>query len=428
MALGVFGAFKGIDAFGRTSEDVKVKTRTGALLTLVSAIFIATFTLVEFVDFRKIHVDTAIVVDRSRGEKLQVVFNMTFPRVPCYLLNLDVTDISGEVVRDITHHVVKTRLDPSALMPIHDGLYRTGLENEVDKQLAAKGPNYCGSCYGGLEPVSGCCNTCDEVRQAYSDRGWAFGNPDAIDQCVSEHWTDKVQAMQNEGCNIEGRVRVNKVTGNIQFSPGRSFVVNRPEVFQMVPYLQNANHYFGHWIHSMEIYDYDEDTWTRQHLPEHIRERLGIARSPLEEVYAHTDNAEYMFQYFLKVVKNTYKSLNGETYKTHQYSTSSYERDLATLSRGKNEDGIDIVHERLGVPGAFFNFDISSMEVVHIEQKQSWAHFITSMAAIIGGVLTVASLADALLFNTQGLIKKGAAAVAAEGKQPYQPTPSVKIM
>lgn len=93
--------------------------------------------------------------------------------------------------------------------------------------------------------------------------------------------------MQNEGCNIEGRVRVNKVAGNIQFSPGRSFVVNRPEVFQMVPYLQNANHYFGHWIHSMEIYDYDEDTWTRQNLPEHIRERLGISKSPLEEVYAH---------------------------------------------------------------------------------------------------------------------------------------------
>jgi hypothetical protein len=101
-----------------------------------------------------------------------------------------------------------------------------------------------------------------------------------------------------------------------------------------------------------------------------------------------------MFQYFLKVVKNTYKSLDGKTvgfswpftsrtltfsqYKTHQYSASSYERDLATRSRGKNQDGVDIVHERIGLPGAFFNFEISPMEVVHIEQRQSWAHFITS--------------------------------------------------
>lgn len=48
------------------------------------------------------------------------------------------------------------------------------------------------------------------------------------------------------------------------------------------------------------------------------------------------------------------------------------------MSKGKNEDGVDIVHERVGLPGAFFNFEISPMEVVHIEQRQSWAHFITS--------------------------------------------------
>jgi hypothetical protein len=68
------------------------------------------------------------------------------------------------------------------MRPIRDGLYRTGLENELDKQVAQKGADYCGSCFGGLEPPNGCCNTCDEVRQAYSDRGWAFGNPDSIDQ------------------------------------------------------------------------------------------------------------------------------------------------------------------------------------------------------------------------------------------------------
>jgi hypothetical protein len=129
--------------------------------------------------------------------------------------------------------------------------------------------------------------------------------------------------MQNEGCNIEGRVRVNKVTGNIQFSPGRSFVLNKPEVFEMVPYLKESNHYFGHWIHKLEIFDFDEDSWTREHLPAHIRDTLGISRTPLEEVYAHTDNAEYMFQYFLKVVKNTYKSLDGNTVRSF-FFTSNY--------------------------------------------------------------------------------------------------------
>jgi endoplasmic reticulum-Golgi intermediate compartment protein 3 len=94
-------------------------------------------------------------------------------------------------------------------------------------------------------------------------------------------------AQQKEGCNIEGRVRVNKVTGNIQFSPGRSFVVNRPEVYQLVPYLKDSDHFFGHFIHKLEIYDFDEDTWTRENLPSEVKERLGITRSTLEDVYAH---------------------------------------------------------------------------------------------------------------------------------------------
>lgn len=76
-------------------------------------------------------------------------------------------------------------------MPINDGQYRTDLKNELDTQIAVKGPGYCGSCFGGQEPESGCCNTCDEVRKAYSDRGWAFGNPDAIEQVGEMHFLSK---------------------------------------------------------------------------------------------------------------------------------------------------------------------------------------------------------------------------------------------
>ncbi len=35
-------------------------------------------------DYRRVNVDTSILVDKSRGEKLTVAMNLTFPRVPCY--------------------------------------------------------------------------------------------------------------------------------------------------------------------------------------------------------------------------------------------------------------------------------------------------------------------------------------------------------
>lgn len=82
-------------------EDVKVKTRTGAMresecfavlellltpcpVTLLSAAIIFAITTMEFVDYRTVNMDTSIAVDKSRSEKLTVRLNVTFPRVPCY--------------------------------------------------------------------------------------------------------------------------------------------------------------------------------------------------------------------------------------------------------------------------------------------------------------------------------------------------------
>jgi len=49
-AKGFFGGLKAIDAFGKTMEDVKVRTRTGAFLTLVSLAIILSFTTIEFLE------------------------------------------------------------------------------------------------------------------------------------------------------------------------------------------------------------------------------------------------------------------------------------------------------------------------------------------------------------------------------------------
>lgn len=53
-------------------------------MTIIAAAIILSFTSIEFFDYRRVNVDTSIVVDRSRGEKLTANMNITFPRVPCY--------------------------------------------------------------------------------------------------------------------------------------------------------------------------------------------------------------------------------------------------------------------------------------------------------------------------------------------------------
>lgn len=414
MAKGIFGgAFKGVDAFGKTMEDVKVKTRTGGLLTMISAAIILTFTLVEFLDYRKVHTDTTVFVDRSRGEKLNVIFNITFSRVPCYLVSVDVTDISGELQTDIQHNILKTRIDSSgAKVPT---AATNDLKSELDMAAAARGPDYCGSCYGGVEPENGCCQTCEEVRQSYLNRGWSFSNPDSIEQCVSEHWTEKIQAQSGEGCNVAGRIKVNKVVGNLLFSPGRSFQLNGINMHDMVPYLRDGEvHHWGHVIENFR-FESDEETYKISQKVE-MMEKLGWGSMPLDKYFAHARNPEFMFQYFLKVVSTRYRFLNRKSVGTHQYSVTTYQRDLASSNgQQKNAQGLMASRGVSNQPGAYFNFEISPMQVMHTEFRQSFAHFLTSTCAIVGGVLTIATLIDAFVFSTTAALKKKSATSATNG-------------
>lgn len=79
------------------------------------------------------------------------------------------------------------------------------------------------SCYGAETTESPCCSSCEEVREAYRNKGWSINDPSQITQCVSEGWTDKIKEQVNEGCNVKGYIEVSKVAGNIHLAPGKSF-------------------------------------------------------------------------------------------------------------------------------------------------------------------------------------------------------------
>lgn len=49
------------------------------------------------------------------------------------------------------------------------------------------------------------------MREAYRRRGWAFKNPDTIEQCRREGFSQKMQEQKNEGCQVYGFLEVNKV-------------------------------------------------------------------------------------------------------------------------------------------------------------------------------------------------------------------------
>ncbi|KOS12842.1 hypothetical protein Malapachy_0424 [Malassezia pachydermatis] len=403
-----FGPLRGLDAFGRTSDDVRIRTNVGAFLTLLSALLIFILMISEYLDYRRIQTSPRLEVDLSRGEKLAVKLNITFPRVPCYLLSLDIVDVVGDNQVDIHHEIERHRLDRFG-KPLGYEAERE-LVGEAHRIAAERGPNYCGECYGGQPPDSGCCNSCDEVREAYARKNWSFSTPDEIEQCRQEHWSENIRKQNSEGCNVAGLVHVNKVVGNFHLSPGRTFQRNSIHTHDLVPYLQGLGddvHHFAHTIHQFSFGTPDEfaiEKTSRGRRQAPLKQRLGVVDA-LEGRSAVTDDSDYMFQYFLKVVPLEVHRLDGYHASTYQYSATSYERRLGydpSLHRDKpDQSSGHIVHSIEGVPGIFFNYEISPLRVVQSEWRHSFWHFISNLCALIGGIVTIAGLVDGLIYRSR---------------------------
>lgn len=56
-----------------------------------------------------------------------------------------------------------------------------------------------------------CCNTCEEVQQAYRIRGWQMNDLSEIKQCKGEEFVLRMIESKGQGCRIYGRVVVGKV-------------------------------------------------------------------------------------------------------------------------------------------------------------------------------------------------------------------------
>jgi hypothetical protein len=81
---------------------------------------------------------------------------------------------------------------------------------EAEKPLPA---DYCGSCYGAETREGQCCNSCDDVRDAYASRGWNVGEiASTSEQCARERRNHQQQSQPGEGCRLTGLMMVNKVS------------------------------------------------------------------------------------------------------------------------------------------------------------------------------------------------------------------------
>eukprot|EP00005_Dracoamoeba_jomungandri_P006454 CAMPEP_0174261658 /NCGR_PEP_ID=MMETSP0439-20130205/11738_1 /TAXON_ID=0 /ORGANISM="Stereomyxa ramosa, Strain Chinc5" /LENGTH=381 /DNA_ID=CAMNT_0015346171 /DNA_START=61 /DNA_END=1206 /DNA_ORIENTATION=- len=370
----IFTKLKNFDAYPKTLDDFRVRTFSGAAVSIISGLFIVWLFFSELSFYLSTEVHPELFVDTSRGEKLRINIDVTFPDLPCSYLSLDAMDVSGEHQLDVDHGIFKKRLGRDG-KPL--GIIRSELESttEVDENAVRLPDDYCGSCYGSETEPNQCCNTCEEVREAYRRKGWAFANADSIEQCTREGFTKKLEEAKGEGCQVYGYLLVNKVAGNFHFAPGKSFQSHHNHVHDLQPF-------------NMDIFNIS-----------HIVHRISFGKdfpgiiNPLDGVQKIVEKDSGMFKYFVKIVPTIYESLDGDVIKTNQFSVTEHFKPIQQVKEG-------------GLPGVFVMYDLSPIMVKFTERQKSFAHFLTGVCAIIGGVFTVAGIIDSLIYNSMRSLGK----------------------
>lgn len=388
---GVLSSLKAFDAFPKQRDEAAEffhRTMSGGIITLVSAAIMTLLFFSELNLFMRVKTTNELSVDTSRGEQLQINFDVTFAHMPCSWMSVDVMDVSGESQLDVDHDVYKRRLSPTG-EALDSGTKHTvgplpGKPNGTD--AAAVAPTEaakpaCGSCYGaGVEGQ--CCNTCTEVREAYRSKGWTLTEIGHVEQCHAEDLAIDIGAQRGEGCHVWGQLTINKVAGNFHFAPGRSFQQGPMHVHDLSPFGAEVFD-FSHTIHRLSF---------GQEYPGMHNPLDGVSVQQPSESLSH--GASGVYQYFLKVVPTTYRPLGtNTTIVTNQFALTEHFRE-ARPGYGQQ------------LPGLFIFHDLSPIKVGFEEERPSFLGFLTSVCAIVGGVFTVSGIIDATVYHGHKALKK----------------------
>ncbi|KAJ6942134.1 hypothetical protein NC652_008055 [Populus alba x Populus x berolinensis] len=182
----IYQKLRNLDAYPKINEDFYSRTLSGGLITLISSVLILFLFFSELGLYLHKVTETKLLVDTSRGQSLRINFDVTFPAIRCSLLSVDAIDISGEQHLDIRHDISKKRINAhgDVIEVRQEGIGAPKIDRPLQRHGGRLGHDeeYCGSCFGGEMSDDDCCNTCEEVREAYRRKGWAMTNMDLIDQ------------------------------------------------------------------------------------------------------------------------------------------------------------------------------------------------------------------------------------------------------
>ncbi|KAI8021059.1 Endoplasmic reticulum-Golgi intermediate compartment protein 3 [Camellia lanceoleosa] len=272
VRMGLKQAIKNLDAFPRAEEHLLQKTQSGAAVSIVGLVIIASLFLHEL----RYYITTyTMVVDLKHGETLPIHINMTFPSLPCdgYV---DAIDISGKHVVDLDTNIWKVR---------HLGVRAEYTQNLVEKKHFGDG---------------------DKDNHEDSDQK---NHLHGFDQDAETMIKKVKQALANrEGCRVYGVLDVQRVAGNFHISVhGLNILLHKWPLFFFSIFEGPIHVNVSHIIHDLSF-----------------GPKYPGIHNPLDETSRILRGSCGTFKYYIKIVPIEYRYLSKEVLPTNQFSVTEY--------------------------------------------------------------------------------------------------------
>ena len=358
-------------------KDARDKTLSGATLSVAAIVIVGLLFISEVSYFFSVVTKHELYVDTDIQGLIPVTINVTFQNIPCDLISIDAVDSFGDFQENLAKTSEKHRIDKQgnrigeAAELINSKKHE---EHEVSKEVVL--PNgekgTCMTCYGAERHPGQCCNTCDEVKMAYEQRGWSFHLTDvSIVQCAKDRLMQAKAVSSHEGCNLFATMKVKRVQGNIHFVPGKTFTHMGQHLHDIMgDDVQHSD--ISHTIHKLQF-----------------GESFDGLHNPLDSSTQDGGAGGGKYQYFVKVVPTRFDKLSGSqsTLESNQYSVTEH------FQPTKQEMGF--------MPGVFFIYDLSPIKV-HIYEERPYGtvlHLLLQLCAIGGGVFTVMGILDSMWYH-----------------------------
>lgn len=337
-------SLKNFDAFPRAEEHLLQKTKSGAFVSIVGLVIMATLFVHELKYYLTTYTVHQMSVDVRRGETLPIHINMTFPALPCEVLSVDAIDMSGKHEVDLDTNIWKLRLNREG--HIIGTEYLTDL---VEKEHSTHGHDHQA---GHHEDSSG-----KEHEHGKSHEYSFSADAEKTVQSVKH-------AMENgEGCRVYGVLDVQRVAGNFHISVHGLNIFVAQKIFGGA---KNVN--VSHIIHDLSF-----------------GPKYPGIHNPLDGTTRILHDASGTFKYYVKIVPTEYRYLSKDVLPTNQFSVTEYFVPFRESDRSW--------------PAVYFLYDLSPITVTIKEERRSFLHFITRLCAVLGGTFALTGMLDRWMYR-----------------------------